>query len=165
MTPVGTDFEVLAFFLADHAVVENGKLYVNGGFAFAIGAPTFPTTIPISLAAVIQVPPRAYLQDHTTSIRLVDADGTELPIVIDARFRVGSAPDMRPGDPTNLPLALTFPINLVKVGDYSFVLFVDGAELARYPIRVVQEVPLVALSTGLPPSSSGGGDDPGPEGR
>lgn len=163
MTSREVGFDVLAFFMADHAVVENGKLYVNGGFAFGIGVPGFPTTVPISLAAVVRVPPRAYLQDHTASIRLMDADGVEVPIVIDARFRVGSSPQMRSGDPTTLPLALTLPLNLTKAGDYSFVLSVDGTELERYPIRVVQQVPVVALSASSPPLA-GGGDDPGPEG-
>lgn len=154
MTSSDTDFQVLAFFMADHAVVESGKLYVNGGFGLGVGVHALPATVPVSVAAALRVPARAYLQDHTLSIRLLDADGGTLPLVIDANFRVSSNPSMRPGDPTTLPIALTIPLAVERAGDYSFVLSVDGTELDRYPFRVIQQMSLIPQLPG--PASTGG---------
>ncbi len=50
------DFEALALFTADHATVENGKVYVNGGFWDTIFQPSFPALVSVALVAVIKVP-------------------------------------------------------------------------------------------------------------
>jgi len=137
------DFEALALFTADHAAVENGKVYVNGGFWDTIGQASYPAQVSVSLVAVIKVPSRAFLEDHRVTVEMVDADEERLPLTIEGDIRVGPAPHMNPGEPSTLPLA--FPLNgvyLERAGDYWFVLSVDGAELARYRIRAVQTVPV-----------------------
>ena len=50
------DFKALALFTADHAAVENGKVYVNGGFWDVLNQPSYPAQVSISLVAVISVP-------------------------------------------------------------------------------------------------------------
>ena len=145
------DFQALALFAADHAAVENGKVYVNGGFWDTIFQPTYPAQVSISLVAVVKVPSRAFLEDHRVTVEMVDADEERLPLRIEGDVRVGPTPHMSPGDPSILPLA--FPLNgvsLERAGDYWFVLSVDGDELTRYRIRAVQTVPV---------SQPTGGDD------
>ena len=137
------DFEALALFTADHAAVENGKVYVNGGFWDILNQPSYPAQVSVSLVAVIRVPSRAYLEDHQVTVEMVDADEERLPLKIEGSVRVGAAPHLNPGEPSTLPLA--FPLNgvyLERAGDYWFVLSVDGDEIARYRIRAVQTVPV-----------------------
>ena len=144
-------FEALALFTADHAAVENGKVYVNGGFWDILSQPSYPAQISISLVAVIKVPYTAYLEDHRVTVELVDADEERLPLKIEGNVRVSAAPHMNPGEPSTLPLA--FPLNgvsLERAGDYWFVLSVDEDELARYRIRAIQTVPV--------PPPTGGSD-------
>jgi hypothetical protein len=140
------DFEALALFTADHAAVENGKVYVNGGFWNTIFQPSYPAQVSVSLVAVIKVPSRAFLEDHRITVEMVDADEVRLPLKIEGDVRVGPAPHMNPGEPSILPLA--FPLNgvyLERAGDYWFVLSVDGNEIARYRIRAVHTVPVPQL--------------------
>lgn len=143
------DFQALALFTADHAAVENGKVYVNGGFWDTLYQPSYPAQVSISLVAVIKVPSRAFLEDHRVTVEMVDADEEGLPLRIEGDIRVGPAPHMSPGDPSILPLA--FPLNGVSLehaGDYWFVLSVDGDELTRYRIRAVLTVPVAQPTDG-----------------
>jgi hypothetical protein len=137
------DFEAVALFTADHAAVENGKVYVNGGFWDTIFQPSYPAQVSVSLVAIIKVPSRAFLEDHRVIVEMVDADEERLPLKIEGSVRVGPTAHMNPGEPSILPLA--FPLNgvsLERAGDYWFVLSVDGNEIARYRIRAVQSVPI-----------------------
>jgi len=45
-----TDFEVLAFFTADYAVVESGKAYVSGGFWDRLNLAAYPAQVSLSLS-------------------------------------------------------------------------------------------------------------------
>ncbi len=137
------EFSALALFAADHAAVEGGKVYVNGGFWDLLQFPSYPTQVAFSLVAVVQVPARAYLEDHRIAIEMVDADEGRLPLRIDGELRVGASPHMNPGDPTLVPMAFALNgLTLERAGDYWFVLSVDGKELKRYRIRALQSVPV-----------------------
>jgi hypothetical protein len=128
-----TDFEVMGFFPADHAVASEGKVYVNGGFWDTLRFPTYPHTIAFSLVAVVRVPYRAYHQDHNFELTLEDADGATMPLRIGGSFRVGSEPHMRVGDPTTMPIAANVAqFTFEKPGDFAFVLSIDGTPLARF---------------------------------
>jgi hypothetical protein len=145
------DFKALALFTADHAAVENGKVYVNGGFWDILRQPSYPALVAISLVAVIQVPSRAYLEDHQVTVEMVGADEERYPLRIEGGIRVGASPDLKPGDPTTVPLA--FPLNGVRLeqpGDYWFVLSVDGDEIARYRIRAIHSVQIPQLPFDAP---------------
>lgn len=137
------NFESLALFTADYAAVENSKVYASGGFWNTLQLPSFPQQVSFSLVAVVQVPARAYLEDHRVTIEMVNADEERLPLRIDGELRVGASPHLNPGDPTVVSMA--FPLNgltLERAGDYWFVLSVNGNELNRYRIRAVQSVPI-----------------------
>jgi len=149
MTPQ-TDFRVVSFFAADHAEAVNGKVYMNGGFWNRLRFPTYPAVIPsLALVAVIEVPYRAYHQDHHFRLGMEDADGNEVPLEVTGDFRMGAAPDIRVGDPTLMPIAI--PITGLKIenpGDYSFTLSIDGTELDRYTMRAVQIATPMQLDLG-----------------
>lgn len=150
---ISTDIEALAFFSADHATVENGKVYVNGGFWDRINQPSYPAIISLSVVAVLRIPFRAYHQDHRFEVGMEDADGQKLSLNIEGEFRVGAGPDMRLGDPTIMPVAVALNgVTIEKAGDYSFVLSIDGSEIARYQVRAAQigTVPIQGGSTPPP---------------
>jgi hypothetical protein len=149
------DFEALAFFTADHAAVENNKLYVNGGFWNALPRESFPARVVGSLVAVIKVPAQEYLEDHRITIALAGPEGESLPFRINGNFRLGIAPHLNRGDPSIISLA--FPLDglvLERAGEYSFILSIDGNELKRYRVQAVQ-----SPSVHLPPDPSDGGND------
>ena len=138
--PVGGGVRALSLFTADHAAVENGKVYVNGAFWTRLNMVQFPAMHPsLAIVAAVEVPWREYHRDHAFAIELEDADGNVLPPRIGGQFRVGASPDLRVGDPTVMPIAGVIN-NLLfeRPGDYSFVLKVDGDEIDRYTVRAVQ---------------------------
>ena len=137
--PNDTDLFASAFFLADHAAVESGKLYTSGGFWNMLNFPSFPAVMTFSVAAVLNVPWRAHHQTHKFVVSFEDADGKKLAAGFQGDFQVGSAPPARVGDPTIMPIAavmgnFVFPTS----GDFSAVLEVDGTELSRWPFRASQ---------------------------
>lgn len=137
--PMPEEIQACAFFLADHAVVENGKLYVNGGFWNQVYSLTYPSIRAFGVAAVLHIPWRQHHKAHAFTVTFEDADGGSLPARFDGQFRVGTAPNMRVGDFTIMPIA-AFVTNfgLDRPGDYAARLQVDGTELARWRFRAVE---------------------------
>jgi hypothetical protein len=156
--PMPEEIQSCAFFLADHAVVENGKLYVNGGFWNLVNSATFPVARSFAVAAVLHIPWRRHHQGHAFAVTFQDADGGELPARFDGQFRVGTTPSMRVGDFTIMPIA-AFVTNFVldRPGDYAALLEVDGDELARWRFRAVEAADPAA---GMQP---GGTEAPSPD--
>ena len=128
----------LAFFLADHAAVESGKTYVNGGFWNRMAVPGFPAPAFFSVVAVLRVPWSAYDAIHSFAVTVEDEDRNELPARFEGQFQVVVAPHMREGEPTIMPIAaLVNGMTFDGPGDFSFVLRVDDTEIERWPLRVV----------------------------
>lgn len=150
--PVPTDLHAEAFFTADHAVVEGGKLYVHGGFWTRLSFPSFPAVHSFSVCAVLHIPWRAHDQSHSFGVSIEDADG-QTTTSLGGKFETGTSPDMRPGDRTEVPMALQVG-NFVfqRPGDYAAVLHVDGTEIKRWRFRTVQ---VVGFQT-IPPPQLGG---------
>ncbi|MGI8540193.1 MAG: DUF6941 family protein [Rubrobacteraceae bacterium] len=135
------DFKVPAFFVADHAVVENGKVYVNGGFFNRIYQVAYPTQISIAVVSLVEVPYTELLQDHRFAVEMLDAEKKKLPapVRIEGGFRLAPAPDSRVGEPTMMPLAISLDgLSLERAGDYWFVFFINDNEMASYHMRVEQ---------------------------
>jgi hypothetical protein len=155
--PMPEDIQACAFFLSDHAVVENGKLYVNGGFWNQVNSATYPVARAFSVAAVLHIPWRQHHQGHVFAVTFEDADGQPLPARFEGQFRVGTAPNMRVGDFTVIPLA-AFVTNFIldRAGDYAAVLSVDDNELARWRFRAVEAADPMAGT------QAGGASGPGP---
>jgi hypothetical protein len=133
-------FHALGFFPADHAAAESGKVYANGAYWGTLHFPAFPAVLPtMALVAVVQQPFSAAHVDHEFAIGLEDADGKEQGLDVRGSFRAAPGLESRYGEPNVIPI--TVPINGLPFdapGDFAFVLRVDGNELARYPIRVLQ---------------------------
>jgi hypothetical protein len=130
----------VAFFAADHAVVENGKAYINGGFWDRILETSYPAQISVSLVAVVHVPAEATLGSHRLAVEMEDANRKKLPnLRIEGEFRLGGMRRLEPDEPTILPVA--FPLDgltIERAGDYWFVLSVDGDEIDRFRVRALQ---------------------------
>ena len=133
-------FHALGFFPADHAAAESGKVYASGAYWGTLHFPSFPAVLPtMALVAVVQQPFSAAHADHEFAIALEDADGKEQGLDIRGSFRAAPGLESRYGEPNVIPI--TVPIHglpFTAAGDFAFVLRVDGTELARYPIRVIQ---------------------------
>jgi hypothetical protein len=155
-----TDLHAEAFFTADHAAVESGKLYVNGGAWNQIGHPSFPAVQAFTVAAILHIPWRAHGQNHAFGIWFEDADGQSLGGRLEGRFEAERPLGALPGDYSIAPLAVN--VNgfvFSKPGDYAAVLSVDGTEISRWRFRAVQtfNVPGVVgppISGNEPPPSS-----------
>lgn len=116
-------FKVLGFFAADHAVVENGKLYVNGGFFDRVYFPAFPAPLSIAVVALVEVSSERFQRDHKWTVQMEGADNANLIVKIDGGFRVAPPPDSEPGEPAKVALAVPLTgLSLPRAGDYSFVL-------------------------------------------
>lgn len=135
-----TAFAALGFFPADHAAAESGKVYASGAYWNTLRFPEFPAVLPsISLVAVLQQPFHAAHQDHEFLIALEDADGRRHEFEVQGQFRAVPGVDTRYGEANIIPITVpVFGLGFEAPGDFSFVLLVDGNELARYPIHVVQ---------------------------
>jgi Family of unknown function (DUF6941) len=154
-----TDLHAEAFFTADHAAVESGKLYVNGGAWNQLGHPSFPAVQAFTVAAILHIPWRAHGQNHAFEIWFEDSDGHNLGGRIEGRFEAERPLGARPGDYSVAPLAVNingfvFPTS----GDYAAVLSVDGTEISRWRFRAVQTFSVPGASS--PPA--GAGDEPPP---
>jgi hypothetical protein len=148
-------FEVLAFFAADHAAVENGKVYVNGGFFDRVYFAVFPAPIQsIAVVGLIRVHAQQFQRDHQFVLEL-QVEGNDKPIVkLEGGFRTLPAPDAEPGEPAHWPLAVPLTgFSLPRAGDYYFVLSINGSEVARYKVRAMQ----AGIITQMPPQTPTGG--------
>jgi hypothetical protein len=147
----GAPYELTAptLFLADHAAVENGKLYVNGGYWNRLNFPSFPASINFSVGAVISVPWNDH-REHAFAIFFETADGERIGGEVTGTFTAGAVPGAKDGDEVLLPVAATigaFPFE--RPGDYTVVLHVDESPLNRWAFR--------AALAGAPAGGAGGG--------
>ena len=133
-------FTALGFFPADHAAAESGKVYASGAYWGTLHVPSFPAALPsMALVAVVQQPFSAAHADHEFAISLEDADGKEHGLDIRGSFRAAPGLESRYGEPNVIPITVPiYGLPFERAGDFAFVLKVDGTELARYPIRVIQ---------------------------
>lgn len=153
--PVGaqaiTTLESQAFFPADHAAVENGKVYASGAFWTVLRFPQFPAVLPaVSLVAVIRVPFHANLAEHSLAIGLVDQDEKAVGMRIEGMFRTAPTIEQKYGAPSLT--AVAFPIHGLRIdrpGEYAFVLSVDGKLLDRYHFAAIQVANIAMMQ---PPS-------------
>jgi hypothetical protein len=139
MTNADTDIYAPAFFLADHAAVESGKVYTSGAFWNRLNFPSFPAVIHFGVVAVLNVPWRAYHQQHKFAVSFEDEDGRAIAGELGGEFTVGASPDMKVGDETIMPIsAMVNNFTVGKAGTYAALLTVDGQEIARWSFRAAQ---------------------------
>ena len=127
--------------LADHAVVAEGKLYVNGG-GWSI-RPAGPT--PMFLALKFDVPWDLAGRPIEVELRLVDEDGHlvaqrtpqgDQPVLVNARLEVQRPPGLTPGAPIDAAMAIGVPPFGLPAGRrYSWRLSVDGHQREDWVIE------------------------------
>jgi hypothetical protein len=149
-------FKVLAFFTADHAVVENGKVYVNGGFFDRVYHPVFPALLSISVVCWLEISPQRFQRDHRFTLQM-KGEGEPQPLVkIEGGLRVAPSPDAEPGEPARVPLAVPLTgFSLPRAGDYWFVLSIDDQEVDRTGIRARQVGVIGQVLPQMPTGGSG----------
>jgi hypothetical protein len=122
--------------LADHAQVQNGKLFISGGGWSRIVHPGHPQALlPLAIAIKIEVPWDQANRRHTWRLALFDADGQPVtlhtpagdqPFFIQQDFEVGRPAGLEAGTPLDFPLALNVPLPLAPAKRYVFRLSIDG---------------------------------------
>lgn len=162
-----TDLFASAFFLADHASVENGKIYVNGGFWNQMQFAAFPAAASFSVVGVINVPWRANMQNHKFRVLFNDADGHQLDGEFNGEFNVSPNALATAGEPFLMPIAAAANGFIIPAaGHYSAILLVDGTEVGRWGFRVTSTAPVEPArgggSGGSGSGSGGSGSGPGP---
>ncbi|MEO6533913.1 MAG: hypothetical protein ABIO06_10120 [Pseudolysinimonas sp.] len=132
-----TDLFATAFFLADHASVENGKVYVNGGFWNQMQFATFPAAASFSIVGVINVPWQAQNQPHKFAVTFTDADGHRIDGEFAGEFQITPNPEAGIGEPFLMPIAaIANGFVFQGPGHYSAQLAIDGEELSRWGFKV-----------------------------
>jgi hypothetical protein len=117
--------------LADHAVVAEGKLYINGG-GWSVTSPGAPSAIAVKL----DVPWDRTNQRLHLRLRLVGQDGEQVavpgpegphPVEITAEAEVGRPAGLAHGADIDFPLAFQIgPLPLQPGQRYQWVLDIDG---------------------------------------
>lgn len=117
--------------LADHAVVAEGKLYINGG-----GWSVTTGGAPSAIAVKLDVPWDRTNHRLQLRLRLVGQDGEPVvvpgpegpqPVVIAAEAEVGRPPGLAHGADIDFPLAFQIgPLPLEPGQRYQWVLDIDG---------------------------------------
>lgn len=129
----------VAFFLADHAAVENGKVYASGAFWNRLAGGGFPSVHHFSVATVLDVPWSAHGRSYQFGVRFEDADGQAVGPRVDGEFEVGTPPGLRVGDTSIVPFAARVDgLLLEQAGDYSAILEIDGEIAARWQFQAVE---------------------------
>jgi hypothetical protein len=120
--------------LADAAQAVDNKLYILGG-GWSIAGPQ-PT--PSALAVHLKVPWDEANKQHRLRIELLDGDGIPVvlgeqpedqnqPLAFEGEFEVGRRPELIPGTPIDLSLALNItPFPLAPGKRYEWHLSIDG---------------------------------------
>ncbi|HEY4225598.1 MAG TPA: hypothetical protein VGM70_07270 [Pseudolysinimonas sp.] len=155
-----TDLYATAFFLADHAAVENGKVYVNGGFFNQMQFATFPASATFSVVGIMNIPWSAQNQSHRFAVHFTDADGHQLDGEFSGEFQVTPNPEAGIGDPFLMPIAANANGFIFQgPGHYSAVLMIDDDEKSRWSFRVNALTPPQG-QPGAPAGGSGPADIP-----
>ena len=123
-------------FLADYAVVSDGKLTIVGGGWSQTG----PEPASFGIGLLIQVPWDQANTMHAFAVELVDSDGAEVvldeddddvvddkqTIAVGGEFEVGRPPGLKPGTPLDFPVAFNLAPLPLEPGRYEWRLTIDG---------------------------------------
>ena len=142
--------------LADAAAAPpDGKLYIHGAGWDTIAAPAYPVThLHCAVALLVRVPWNEANRPFRLEVDVIDADGATIlptpPGPMGGMMNVGRPPSVPAGNDLIQPLVfnvvgLTFP----RAGDYVLVARIDGAEVKRFPLHLIQ-----ATGPGTPPGAA-----------
>lgn len=138
--------------LCDYAAVHpDGKLTIVGANITRLNTAVVepPLHVNFALAVLVEIGWGETNKPHQLEISLVFDGGEQgpqqIPLpginpkdegVFKATFNAGRGPDLVPGEPTGLPIALPFHmLPLPSQGGYSFKVVIDGEEAAHVPFQ------------------------------
>lgn len=145
--------------LANHAEAQNNLLYISGGGidrAIVATGSSAPFGVTMGIGILVTIPWTDTNREHALTIHLVDPDGRPvLPapegtpgLIFENRFTVGRPPGLKDGDEQGVAVAVNMPgLPMPRLGDFAFVIAVNGQELKRLPYRVM-EVPAAGPAWG-----------------
>jgi hypothetical protein len=154
-------------FLADAAEAINGKIYALGIGWNIVQTMQFPTVHPrMSIGITIHVPYTATNQNHKLIVRLEDEDGHPIPLgdqpsatpddppqpvtELGGEFNVGRPPLLPPGDEQVVSLTMTINgLKFERPGLFTWTFAIDGTEMRRLPMRIIQIAQAGPVSPGL----------------
>jgi hypothetical protein len=136
--------ELTSFMVADG--VRQGadsKLYIFGGQWDRINAPAVPTTQSVALALVLEVTSEEVrIGSHEISVSFRREDGDLVGPQIKAKLELDRPPDLKPGAPMYLPLAIEAqPIEFDRYGRYEWIVESGDTILGRRVIDVIPSRP------------------------
>jgi hypothetical protein len=127
--------------LADAVQTAEDKLWMLGAGWSQIQA---NTPAPQGLGIIVHVPFDMTNRPINIEVFLLDADGEQVqageppaPIGAAAEFEIGRPPGMKPGERSNVPLALRFNGLAHAPGGYVWECKIDGEPVANWPFRAV----------------------------
>lgn len=126
------------FALCDAAVDYGGKLSILGAFdgIFALNTPVVHPQCAIALRLRVA---RADEGKHEITINFIDADGKPVMPSVKGNFEVRMPPD-RESVAINLVLNI-HQLKFAQFGDHAVDLMIDGQQVGRLPLMVVQRKP------------------------
>jgi hypothetical protein len=141
----------LTAILCNHAEAQNNLLYVSGGGvdrAFVPVNTPGPWNVSLAIGINVSVPWAETNRDHLLTVDLVDFDShpvmvsngmdTVSPIHFEAKLNVGRPPNLETGESQSICLAVNLPgLPIPRIGNYSFIIKVNGIERRRLSYRVV----------------------------
>jgi uncharacterized protein DUF6941 len=129
--------KVHALLLADSVQEVGGKLYMLGGAWNILNVGSFPTNQLIGIGVAIDIGWNETNQKHRLEIHVEDADGSPLPLRIEAEFEAGRPPGISPGSDIRIVMAVNGPLEIAKSGTYSLILKIADEEMARATFQAV----------------------------
>lgn len=121
------------FFVADHAELADGKLFVNGGWRDSLELAQLPQLWPVSLVAVLEVLRSELETVLPVSITMVNPAGEEQHV---ASLDISGPDEPADGSPLRVMETVQVVVTFNEVGTTTFRLLHDGAELSRATLAV-----------------------------
>lgn len=125
--------------LANHAEVQNGLVYINGGAIDTVNALQVPAAFMGSLAMRFTLHPTEMNQPHNVEIRIMSEDGQQIAQVSGQTQGVASAAPVLPrGWDAGALLSFNLVgLQLPRFGFYSIEILLDGSHVKSLPFRVI----------------------------
>jgi hypothetical protein len=122
------------FFVADHAELAEGKLFVNGGWPQSWTLAQVPQSWPLTLVAVLEVLRSELDTVLPVTITMVNPAGEEQHV---ADLDVSEGPEDPPdGSPLRIIETVQVVVTFAELGTTTFRLLHDNLEIARATLAV-----------------------------
>ncbi len=124
--------------LCDAAQVVSAKLYVMGGGWDRVQLPSYPATLPVSLAVGVRVEWTETNRRHRLVVRGMSEDADRELFRAEGEFEVGRPPGTPHGMGQLFQVAMNVPLQLPEPGSYTIEASVDeGAGVRSFPFLAV----------------------------